>query len=949
MLGGSRFARLMKDIPYAEMMPCRPVRLAWAVVCLLVLCGSPLSAATLYWDSNGATPYAGGPTPTGTWGTDAFWSSSAQGTAATGAYVSASDVVFAAGADATGAYTVTLSGTQTASTVTFGEGHVILSGGTLALSGGSITTQMDSTISSSISAASGYSKNGVGTPTLTANYSGGAITVNSGTLILGAGITGDGFAPNPRSITINAGATFRYGVINPVQNATIFTINSGGTLDLNGLNDAVGNFAGSGLISLGSGTFTVDVGSTATFSGIITGAGGLSVRAANSGGGLLILAGANTYTGTTSLTSTTANAGGLQAANKRALRNSSVSLTNTTGSGLTFGSGIGTFILGGLSGSTGLSLTDAASTAVTLQVGNNNLSTSYTGVLSGSGGLTKIGTGTLTLTNANLYSGDTTINPGTANSTGANPANPSTLKLDFNAAGAPVNNILSTSSRLVLGGGQLQMAGSNSAAVSQTVNGLQVNAGFSQIGVTAGATVNNTALNLGAITRSAGGLVNFTLPTGTQSAVNGITTSTNANANGILGAWATIGNDWATVVSNGTNNNVAAYTGYTLQSGTVVANSSTTNLKIDNTSADPLTLGSTVVDVSTIQITDTAARSLNVATGQTLRVAADGGIWRIGGGSTLRFTIGASANTGVLTAGGADNIAGELLLNAGGGITVNSKITDNGTGAVTVVKTGTSDLFLNGTNTYSGGTVVVQGRVNANTAGALGTGTVTVQPGGQIFLGGTITLANNFVIAGTGWGETAGPGAIRMSNGGTLGTASSTITLAGDARIGGNSVTSSTIAGKITGDYALEFANGSGSTLASFTLTKRRGNDFGGTLNINGGFNNGLITVKLGASGVIPNGAGKGNDAHQPAERPRTTTPHLGTLNGFAGNDHHGLVSAGTAAQTVVTNSSASANAGAPRLVTPQMPQQRPSLPVSSRTAPAEISASPRSVWASKR
>jgi autotransporter-associated beta strand protein len=58
----------------------------------------------------------------------------------------------------------------------------------------------------------------------------------------------------------------------------------------------------------------------------------------------------------------------------------------------------------------------------TLSVGNNNLSTTFAGIIQESGGLTKAGTGTLTLTGANTYSGPTTVTAGTLrvnNSTGS--------------------------------------------------------------------------------------------------------------------------------------------------------------------------------------------------------------------------------------------------------------------------------------------------------------------------------------------------------------------------------------------------------------------------------------------------------------------------------------------------------------------------------------------------
>jgi hypothetical protein len=93
-------------------------------------------ATTYFWDADGATP---GFTalPTGTWGTDTFWSTDATGSSA-GAntpITSTDDVNFGSASSgfSTTASTVTISGAQSVNSITFGKGNtanLTLSGGT---------------------------------------------------------------------------------------------------------------------------------------------------------------------------------------------------------------------------------------------------------------------------------------------------------------------------------------------------------------------------------------------------------------------------------------------------------------------------------------------------------------------------------------------------------------------------------------------------------------------------------------------------------------------------------------------------------------------------------------------------------------------------------------------------------------------------------------------------
>ena len=164
----------------------RPNNQAWlpvlACVALMTLVWLPFSghAGNLYWDANGATAGAGGATPTGTWGTDNFWTTSSAGTLATIAWTAGETVVFSAGTDATGTFTVNVNGTQSAGGILVEEGLLSLSGGTISLSSGAsvqVGASRSLTIASIIS-GSGWTKAGGGSLSLnSANSFTGPLTL----------------------------------------------------------------------------------------------------------------------------------------------------------------------------------------------------------------------------------------------------------------------------------------------------------------------------------------------------------------------------------------------------------------------------------------------------------------------------------------------------------------------------------------------------------------------------------------------------------------------------------------------------------------------------------------------------------------------------------------------------------------------------------------------------
>jgi autotransporter-associated beta strand protein len=281
------------------------------------------------------------------------------------------------------------------------------------------------------STANGPIQNTGGALTLIKGGSGGSLVLNTtngytgGTIInSGAIYPKNNFALGTGPVWVNAGTL--YCVSNNVlTNALTFTNTltlNGGTLELGGGNGktlnwtgpiavtnnsnlhADGNTAGltiSGSLDLGSGSYTLtsrnDGGSTGTIiAGPITGSSGLI----NVVSGTLALKGTNTYGGTLR-----AAGGTLSLNNIYAAQDATIDYNAADSGGINY-NGLNA-IIGALTGSRNFALNP------TLAVGNNNLSTNYDGAISGPGGITKIGTGTWTLTGTNSYTGDTTISAGT--------------------------------------------------------------------------------------------------------------------------------------------------------------------------------------------------------------------------------------------------------------------------------------------------------------------------------------------------------------------------------------------------------------------------------------------------------------------------------------------------------------------------------------------------------
>ena len=255
------------------------------------------------------------------------------------------------------------------------------------VSGGELVVRTDTAndnlaIFSDVQNVGTLTKTGAGTLTLdgTKTYT-GKIIVNGGTLGIttdtSLGATG---SSAPDRITLNNGATLRKVTI-----GSAFTINANRGITLGEGMQYITNAGGAaGHLVLGS---------------VITGPGGMTYAADNNA---IRISAANTYTGDTWLNN------GATLFNLQAIQNSTLAGSTATQPW----SPTGTYVFGGLKGSSNLTL----KASIGLSIGNNNQDTTYSGILGGAAGdlgITKIGTGTLTLAGANTYSGTTTVSAGT--------------------------------------------------------------------------------------------------------------------------------------------------------------------------------------------------------------------------------------------------------------------------------------------------------------------------------------------------------------------------------------------------------------------------------------------------------------------------------------------------------------------------------------------------------
>jgi autotransporter-associated beta strand protein len=390
-----------------------------------------------------------------------------------------------------------------------------------------------------------------------ASGTGGSLTkAGNGTLTLIGVNTYDG------DTYVNAG-TVKLSGSGAIAAASAVVVSNGATFDFNGLSRTVDGISGAGAVTLGSATLTVSNSATNTFSGNLTGSGGLS----KTNTGTQILSGSNSYDGATAV-----NSGVLNIQNASALGSTTGGTTVLAGGTLALQGGITV-------DGEALTLNGGASTTTLRNISGNN---TYNGTININSGTNRIDSdaGLLTLSSftGTISSTRSLLVGGVGNTT-----------FSGRFTGSSTGTITKD------GAGTLTLSATN----FDIVGGVIVNAGTlalgtnSALGAATGITVNNATFDLGsysnamgAVTVTNGGRITNGTLTGSSyaSGAVGKTNTISANLTGSGGLTLT-GNTNTTVLS-GTN----SYSG-----DTALNNTTSTNMRLRVSSTNALSSNSSLL------------------------------------------------------------------------------------------------------------------------------------------------------------------------------------------------------------------------------------------------------------------------------------------------------------------------------------------------------------------
>lgn len=637
---------------------------------------------------------------------------------------------------------------------------------------------------------------------------GGIYNESSATHVLNIAVNGDGDAADPFQIHLNSTGGLTFG-------STVN--NQGGNMEI------LGTAAGA---------------KTVRFNGVVSGAGGMYVNNANA---TVLFDAANTISG-----QLTINAGTVR----------------LNGAGDTFGASTQAIRIGGgasldlnnVSTTIGSVGEEGSADSGTISLGSGTLTvsggaTTYQNNISGTGGLTHSGTGTLNLFGTQSYTGTTTVSGGKISSGVALASSGITVSGGtFETSAA---NIVADTSAVSMSAGTYALGGNDtvgswtiSGGVLSTSNGSTLTAAsYALQGGTMGA-------NLGAGTA--------TVTSGTTT-LNGTLGSTTVNVNSgtmNLGAADRLANGAAVTVAGGT----LGLSTFSDTVGSLTISSGTLGGSGTLTAATYALNGGTVsANLGTGTINSSSGTSLLNGTSAAGNVNVSGGLLSLVSANRLADAAAVAISSGELAVGGNDTV-GSLAITGGLLSTANSSTL---TAATYALNGGTVSANLGaGTATASSGTTLLSGTSAATVVNVTG-GLLSLVSANRLadaaavsVSSGTLSLGANSDTVGslsTSGGTVSGAGTLTAAtyalNGGTvsgnLGVGTATAS-SGTTTLSGTSAATvvNVVGGVLNTSGADKLADGAAVAVSSGTLGMG-GSDTVGSLAASG---TGVVTVASGTT-----------------------------------------------------------------------------------------------------
>ena len=331
----------------------------------------------------------------------------------------------------------------------------------------------------------------------------------------------------------------------------------------------------------------------------------------------------------------------------------------------------------------------------TFKIGGDDTSTAFSGVIQNNGGpvaITKVGSGTLTLSGPNVYTGLTTVTAGSLHLTGSTAGTSITVDAptaSFTQSAAGI--IAGAGSTFTVNGGSATLAGANTFTGLVTINNGAITVPtWNASGVAGpwGTLGNNAGAPATSFIQMNGGRINYTGPSA-AGALRGVNLVTGSNTVDVItGSTLNFAGGSNTFQSNG--GNLIKEGGGTLQIGTfgVANNIFTGKVTINAGALDWFGAGSMPTPLALVPDFIT-----------------------INNGGKFQLTYPdvpttVSANVGF-------NVSGNTGLHSVGSHTIPG-IISNGVSAGSITKTGSGTFTLTGVNTFTGSLTVEEGTLNTN-------------------------------------------------------------------------------------------------------------------------------------------------------------------------------------------------------------------------------------------